>query len=661
MKRLILFLCFSFILSANSPAQTTWQAKLDSKIGFYQSTDFGLILAGTEKSLYAIDSQTGSIQWRRKTGKVNETAVTPIPSTDLAILTRDLGSKSRLEAVDILTGDRIWESDKVKGDVMQLTIEPQLDLLAVVVVKDPRGNFGSDFKRKPIVHMLRLSDGDELWKKELDSSIEMMPGRFRDGDVDFTLDNYRAPLILDGRLFLFYEGATSYDAATGTEKEREKFKINEDGLALTEADPVIDDSHIYISGRGRIRAVDRRTGEVSWKADDLGNCAEMFLVGTTLYTRTGGQFTRLKDGEVVSKGPYGISAIDTKNGDVIWRFKGADKGLSNLAFIDPVTLAIADRDEVIILDARTGKRLSKFEHEVEKAQFVLLNANGELVVGGRDEIAAFSVEGGRALQKPARVGLPAAAYASRVSEQGRNQDVVSYAFTDVSATDAAHEVWRVKHKAPGRGILRVIGAVALRAAAIYFRYGGIAMSAFNIARGGLDLYRAVNSFRFSGLGTRFGSLDLTTLASNAARNYVTRRIYAYGSLARTPNILNRINDLQIQRPSTFILGKIKPSREDVQESIFDRLDPARQAEKLSSLLFRRKRLAELRGEHMYFYTEIAKPFERKGLVGVNFNSGRDTRYILNSDPDPDFLIDENERLLYSSDGSRIQAFDILIR
>ena len=67
----------------------------------------------------------------------------------------------------------------------------------------------------------------------------MMPSRFGEGlgEIDFTLDNYRAPLLLDGRLFLFYEGATSYDARTGKEKEREKFKINEDGLALTEADP----------------------------------------------------------------------------------------------------------------------------------------------------------------------------------------------------------------------------------------------------------------------------------------------------------------------------------------------------------------------------------------------------------------------------------------
>ena len=619
---------------AYSYTQSTWEARLDSKVGFYQSSDFGILLTGTEKSLYAIDGQTGSVVWRRKTGKINETAVTPVPNTDLILFSRDLGSRSRLEAVDILSGSRIWESEKVKGDVMQLAVDPENDLLAVVLVKDPRGNFGSDFKKRPIVHVLQLSSGDELWKKELDASIEMMPARFRDGDVDFTLDNYRAPLLLDGRLFLFYEGSTSYDARTGKEKEREKFKVNEDGLALTEADPVFDESHIYISGRGRIRAVDRRTGRETWKADDLGNCAEMFLIGSTLFARTGGQFTRLNDGEVVSKGPYGVSAINTRNGETLWRYKGADKGLTNFIFRDASTILIADRDDLITLDAKNGKRVDRFEHKIEKAQFVLINESGEAVVGGRDEIAAFSVD-------------------SRIAVSER-------ALTYVRSPDA-RELWRVKHKAPGRGVLRVVAGIALRAAAIYFRYGGVATSAFNFARGGLNLYRTVNSFRWSGLQTRFGSLDLTTLAANSARNYVTRRLYSYGSLARTPSVLNRISNLQIQRPTTYILGRIKPSREDVQESILDRLDPARQAERLSSFLMKRRRLAELRGNHMYFYTELKEPFDRKGLIGVNVNDGRDTRFILNSDPDPDFLVDEVEGLLYSSDGSRLQAFDILSR
>jgi hypothetical protein len=64
---------------------------------------------------------------------------------------------------------------------------------------------------------------------------------------------------------------------------------------------------------------------------------------------------------------------------------------------------------------------------------------------------------------------------------------------------------------------------------------------------------------------------------------------------------------------------------------------------------------------MYFYTDLPKPFSRKGLVGVNIHTGEDVRYILASDPDPEFVTDETMNLLYSSDGSLLQAFDVLNR
>ena len=625
MKTAVLLFSLFFLLISENVAQTVWQTNLDSKVEFYQTTDFGVLIAGTERSLYAVDGQTGERLWRRETGKINETAVTQIPDTDLILFTRDVGSKSILEAIDIVSGDRIWQSEKVKGDVLQLAVDPANDLLAVVLVKNPRGDAGQEFKKKPIVHVLQLSTGKELWKREFDSDIEMMPARFGEnlGEIAYTLDNYRAPLLLDSRLFLFYEGATSYDALTGKEKEREKFKINEDGLALTEADPIFDDSKIYISGRGRIRAVDRRTGNVEWKADDLGNAAEMALIGTTLFIRTGGQFTRLKDGEIVSKGPFGVSAIDAKNGKTLWRYKGADKGLTNFVFTDANTVVIADRDDLISIDAKSGKRLANFEHKIEKAQFVLVNERGETVVGGKSTIAAFRDK---------------------------------------------REVWRVKHKAPDRGVFRIVAGIALRATALYFRYGGLATSAIGLARTGVNLAGTINSFRWSGLRTRFGSFDLSTLASNSARNYVSGRIYSYGSFARTPGLLNRVDGLQVITPSNIggrviggIVDRATPSRAEVRESVLDRLDPVRQVERLSDYLLRRKRLAELRGNHMYFYTDLPKPVDRKGLVGVNIHNGRDGRYILNSDPDSRFITDETLNLLYSANGSRLQAFDILTR
>lgn len=510
--KIALAFCFVCLSVFTALAQPAWQSNLDSKIYFYQTTDFGIVLAGTERSLYALDGQTGERMWRRETGRIEETAITPVPDTDVILFSRDLGSKSRLEAVDIATGTSLWQSEKVKGDVLQLAADPANDLLAVILVKDPRGAAGEGFKRKPIVHVLQLSTGEELWKKEFDGEIEMMASRFGDnlGEIAYTLDNYRAPLMLDGRLFLFYEGATSYDARSGSEKEREKFKVNEDGLALTEADPVFDDARIYISGRGRIRAVNRRTGNVEWKADDLGSCAEMALVGTTLFVRTGGQFTRLKDGESESKGPYGVSAIDTRDGKTLWRYRGADKGLTNFVVPNPGTILIADRDDLVSIDARTGKRIAQIEHKVEKAQFVLINERGDAVVGGRDEIAAFRID---------ELGMrntesldPATMTTSRT----RND--VSFSRTPKSEIrNPQSEIWRVRHKPPSRGAFRIVAGIALRATALYFRYGGLATSAIGIARGGLSLMSAANSFRWSGLRSRFGSFDLTTLASNSRR------------------------------------------------------------------------------------------------------------------------------------------------
>ena len=656
-------LCLLCLFAAISSAQPAWSANLDSKVNFYQTTDFGIVLAGTQKSLYAVDGQTGERLWRRATGNIEETAVTPVPDTDVILFSRDEGSKSRLEAVDLISGNRLWRSDKIKGDVLQLAVDPANDLIAVILVKDPRGKSGGEFKRKPIVHVLQLSTGEELWKREFDGEIEMMPARFGEslGEIAYTLDNYRPPLLLDGRLFLFYEGSTSYDARTGKEKEREKFKINENGLALTEADPVFDDANIYISGRGKIRAVNRRTGNVEWKADDLGICAEMALIGKTLFVRTGGQFTRLKDGEIVAKGPFGVSAIDTKNGKTLWRYKGADKGLTNFVFADANTILIADKDDLISIDARSGRRTDKFEHKIEKAQFVLLNESGQAVVGGRDEIAAFAIAE-RGVRNAESKSLPNASLPFI--------NVSSALHTPNSALRVPQSIWRVRHKAPARGVFRIVAGIALRATALYFRYGGLATSAIGLARGGLNLAGTINSFRWSGLKARFGSFDLTTLASNSARNYVTRRIYAYGSIARSPNLLNRISGLQIVVPNgTDIRGRVigsvidraTPSRAEVRESFLDRLDPVRQVERLSDYLLRRKRLAELRGNHMYFYTDLPKPFDRKGLVGVNIHNGRDSRFILASDPDAQFVTDETLNLLYSADGGRLQAFDVLNR
>jgi outer membrane protein assembly factor BamB len=497
MKLLLLFL-ISFT-SLPVFAQS-WTTKLDNDIRFYQATEMGIVIAGTEKSLYAIDGAGGQILWRRKDTSLDETDVAPVPGTDLLLLSFEKGDKARIEAVDVLTGNSIWRSEKIKGAVMQISVDPANNLLAVVLAKDVKSRARDGFKRRPLLHVLDLATGDELWKYEV-GEVEMMPARWpedSDKEVDYTLDNYYPPVFVDGRLYVFYEGVTSFDARGGKERLREKYRVNEDGLALTEAEPIFSEGFIYVSGHGRVRAISRQSGDTAWEAKDLGLTPEMILAGDVLYIRTGGQFTRLKDGDIVERGPYGVSAIDTRSGKVLWRYKGADKGITNLLLRDNNTIAIADGDKLMLIDTNLGKRTFYKSHKIERPSFGLINERGDVVIGGQSEIAAFDISQGRG------------------------------------------ELWRARHTPPGRGILRTIGAIAARAASLYFRFGGPAMTAF----------RAASAFS-----------NLQSLATVATR--------------RSKPPLSRFNRYGIA---------------------------SRQLDRLSRYLWHRERLATMRGQWMYFYT-----------------------------------------------------------
>src|ERR1043165_5916534 len=137
-----------FVLFSSLPALAqSWTAKLDKDISFYLPTEMGVLIAGTEKSLYAIDASSGETLWRRKDTSLDETDVAPVPGTDLVLLSLEKGDKARVEAVDILTGESIWRSDKIKGAVMQISVDPAANMLAVVLVKDAKNRARDGFKR----------------------------------------------------------------------------------------------------------------------------------------------------------------------------------------------------------------------------------------------------------------------------------------------------------------------------------------------------------------------------------------------------------------------------------------------------------------------------------------------------------------------------------
>src|SRR3954463_2508365 len=99
LRRLLIYLFVSALLSSVVHAQG-WSAKFDDTVRFYQPTDVGAVIVGTKKSVYAVDSMTGDILWRRKDAALDENDVAPIPGTDLALMSFEKGSRTRIEAID---------------------------------------------------------------------------------------------------------------------------------------------------------------------------------------------------------------------------------------------------------------------------------------------------------------------------------------------------------------------------------------------------------------------------------------------------------------------------------------------------------------------------------------------------------------------------------
>jgi hypothetical protein len=83
----------------------------------------------------------------------------------------------------------------------------------------------------------------------------------------------------------------------------------------------------------------------------------------------------------------------------------------------------------------------------------------------------------------------------------------------------------------------------------------------------------------------------------------------------------------------------------------DRIDPSRQLDRLSRFLWHRERLATLKGQWMYFYTDL--DHGGNGLAGVNINNGTSEREVRLSDLDERFVTDEALGAMFTASGNRL--------
>ena len=209
-----------------------------------------------------------------------------------------------------------------------------------------------------------------------------------------------------------------------------------------------------------------------------------------------------------------------------------------------------------------------------------------------------------------------------------------------------------------------------RAASLYFRYGGTATTAFR----GIQIARAASSLSWSGLIARSSVSNLQALATDSARRYATSyaanrfrafgvasRVRALGNISRSGEGFPSIPSVRSSLPSPPSPADLVRRRTvDVDERLLDRIDPAHQLERLSRYLWHRDRLAALRGQWMYFYTNL-KDVDGNGLAGVNINNGETLRRVRLRELDERFITDEALGIMFVSSGNRMLAHSVTSR
>ena len=367
----ISFLVFAVLFGAVfsiCSAQSLWLHQPTTDIKWYRLNETGSLLVGTSNSIYQLNPEDGKPAWTRDDLRgVNEYQVQEIGGTPLLLVSQNSGTfqkGTKLFALDVLTGQTVWETEKIKGATVQVTPIFDRDMVVIMTVQD-----NSRQKDKPDLTALKLSDGSLIWQSEFTDNVDLY-GMERGGKYfpKFDLSGAQPPIYDGDSLYMTYAGLHRFDLATGKLVWRVAYDVTEGKIKQGNAQAIIDGNLIYTSAKGQLRAIDKDTGAIHWTSKDFGGAvAEMQLRGEVLYGRLGGTFYDFGKREYSIKKPLGVVALDKKTGSSIWSYDKADDSITNMAIYPEInTLLIADSKNLIGLDTTSvGKVKEAFKVKLE--------------------------------------------------------------------------------------------------------------------------------------------------------------------------------------------------------------------------------------------------------------------------------------------------------
>jgi outer membrane protein assembly factor BamB len=431
------------LLAVTADGATLWTHKPASDIKWYRVTDVGSLLVGSKGALYALEGETGREIWSRADlADAEEFEVESIAGTPLLFVSDTSGAfkkGTRLFALDLLTGQNIWATEKLTGATVAVEPVYEKDLVLLVTVENNRAN-----KAKPKLTALRMTTGELVWEADYPDTVDLY-GIERGSKYfpKFDLSGANPPVYDGDSVYFTYAGLHRYSLEDGRLLWGTKYDVTEGSIKRGNAQAVVDGDVIYTSAKGQLRAIDKQTGAVRWSSKDFGGAvAEMKLGGDVLYGRLGGAFYDFSKREYVNKKPFGVTAVDKATGATRWYYEGAKDSITNMAVLpEQQAVLLADARHLIALEASSSGKVK----EAYKVKLEFKNNLGAAATVAK--VAKFGFGGLSAIGKGGGDDRdePVALY------RRENGTVVVQGRQHLLAFDprARQIVWSTKYEAPG--------------------------------------------------------------------------------------------------------------------------------------------------------------------------------------------------------------------
>ncbi len=373
---------------------------------WYSLMESGNLMVGTKTGVAMLGSSDGKTLWTRNDlGEINENEYTELSGTPLILFADNSGwaqRKTTLTAVDTLTGETVWRTEKMLGFTVEVSPLYDRDMLVFLTIKDNRQK-----KDKPDIFALKMSTGELLWQNEYSEKVDlygvekkkrggasaMFLGSGGGASDRFDLSGENPPTFDEDSMYMTYAGLHRYSLTDGKLIWKTLYDVTDGSLKNTNGQAIADGDMIYTSAQGIIRAISKTDGAVKWTTKDFGKggIAEMQLHGDVVYGRMGGQFFSAKKGEWQEKGPVGVVALNKTNGNTNWIFTGAKDSITNMVVLPTDnTLLIADKESLIGLDLSSQGKAK----EAYKVKLKFKRSLGAADVGGKIAAIGFGGIGG---------------------------------------------------------------------------------------------------------------------------------------------------------------------------------------------------------------------------------------------------------------------------